>query len=383
MKIGIYLADISQELGGGARFQQQVVRGLLDAASDSHQFFLIGHQANTPLGKSQIMIEEPASPTRAQRLLRRAGLATSDADQTVSILRSHQIDLVYSPHPCALTTEMPYFVTCWDLQHRMQPFFPEVSSVGWTWEAREQHYSNVLRRAAAVITGTEQGKRDVTQFYGVAHDRVSVIPFTVPDVLMSSEAVEPAGMQAEPFIVYPAQFWPHKNHITILLALKYLQQNDGLEIAAVFPGATQPNNACTMQYVRDTAASLGIPVHFPGFVSDGELRWLYEHSIALVFASLFGPDNLPPLEAMSLGCPVIASNVRGAEEQFGDAAVLVESTDEIAMAKAIAVLSKSQEKREKMIERGTRLASTLTQSAYTESLMELLDQFARFRRCWP
>ncbi len=78
MKIGIYQTDISQELGGGARFQQQVIRGLLDSATSSHQFVLIGHDADTPFGTPQIIVDEPASPNRAQRLLRRAGLATSD-----------------------------------------------------------------------------------------------------------------------------------------------------------------------------------------------------------------------------------------------------------------------------------------------------------------
>jgi glycosyltransferase involved in cell wall biosynthesis len=383
MKIGIYLAQISAELGGGARFQKQVVDGLLDSPHDSHEFFLIGHEADTTFGRPQIVVDESASPTRARRLLHRAGLLGTATDQIAPTLQQHHIDLIYSPHPCALTTALPYVVTCWDLQHRMQPFFPEVSTVGWTWESREQHYSNVLRRAAAIVTGTEQGKREVTQFYGVAHDRVTVIPFTAPDVLMSSDSEPVPGLTGEDFIVYPAQFWPHKNHITILHALKHLQQKANLRIPAVFPGSSQPENACTMDHVRDTANRLDIPVHFPGFVSDGQLRWLYENSKALVFASLFGPDNLPPLEAMSLGCPVVASKVRGSEEQFGAAALLVDPGNEIEMAEAIESIWNSEETREKLIERGSRLTSTLTQTGYTNALMRLFDRFARVRRCWP
>ena len=220
MKIGIYLADISSELGGGARFQKQVVDGLLKSPAENHELHLIGHQIDTPFGQPEIVLEQPNSPTRAQRLLSRTGLVASETDKALQTLQDHQIDLVYSPHSCALTTAIPYVVTCWDLQHRMQPFFPEVSTVGWAWESRERHYSNLLRRAAAIVTGTEQGKREVTQFYGVAHDRVSVIPFTTPDVLMSSHAEPVPGLTDEDFIVYPAQFWPHKNHITILHALE-------------------------------------------------------------------------------------------------------------------------------------------------------------------
>lgn len=383
MKIGIYLAKISEQLGGGARFQKQVVDGLLDSASEDHEYCLIGHDQEAGFGPPQIVVEAPSSPTRAQRLLNRAGLVDAESDQIVPLLREHQIDLIYSPHPTALTMQVPYVVTCWDLQHRMQPFFPEVSTVGWKWESREQHYNDLLRRAAGIVTGTEQGKREVTQFYGVAHDRVCVIPFAVPEVLQSSEAEPVPDLAGEEFIVYPAQFWPHKNHITILYALKLLQQRANIQIAAVFPGASQPDNACTMQYIRDTATRLDIPVHFPGFVTDGQLRWLYENSKALVFASLFGPDNLPPLEAMSLGCPVIASRVRGSEEQFGDAALLVEPANEIAMADAIESIWNDEPTRTKLADRGNRLVSTLTQSAYIEALEQLFDRFARFRRCWP
>ncbi|NNE01249.1 MAG: glycosyltransferase, partial [Pirellulaceae bacterium] len=261
MKIGIYLAKISQQLGGGARFQKQVVDGLLDSASDNHEFCLIGHEQATDFGRPLIVVDEPASPTRAKRLLNRAGLADTESDRIALILREHQIDLIYSPHPTALTTELPYVVTCWDLQHRMQPFFPEVSTVGWKWESREQHYNDVFRRAAAVVTGTEQGKREVTQFYGVAHDRVRVIPFTVPDALTSCDSESVPGLTDEEFIVYPAQFWPHKNHITILHALKLLQQQANLRVPAVFPGSARPDNACTTQYIRDTAKALDIPVH--------------------------------------------------------------------------------------------------------------------------
>ncbi|MFM6269445.1 MAG: glycosyltransferase, partial [Dolichospermum sp.] len=50
---------------------------------------------------------------------------------------------------------------------------------------------------------------------------------------------------------------------------------------------------------------------------------LYINAFSLAFMSFFGPDNLPPLEAMALGCPVIASKVSGSEEQLGNNALLV------------------------------------------------------------
>ena len=54
-----------------------------------------------------------------------------------------------------------------------------------------------------------------------------------------------------------------------------------------------------------------------------ELIALYRHALALTFVSYFGPDNLPPLEAFALGCPVITSAIEGVDEQLGNAALYV------------------------------------------------------------
>jgi hypothetical protein len=53
---------------------------------------------------------------------------------------------------------VPYIASVWDLEHRKQPYFPEVSTTGWTWSARENVYNALLPRASMVITGTQAGK---------------------------------------------------------------------------------------------------------------------------------------------------------------------------------------------------------------------------------
>ena len=382
MKIGIYLADISRQIGGGSRFQQMVVGELL-ATQSAHQFCLLAHASDTPFGPPEILIDQSFEPTRVRNLLKRAGVLDTKQGSVLPVLREHEIDLIYSPHPNTLTCDIPFVVTCWDLQHRVRPFFPEVSTSGWSWESREEHYRVALRRAAAVIAGTDHGKQEITQFYGVASERVSVIPYPVPETLLEQQASRPAWAPSKPFVFYPAQFWPHKNHITILHSLRRLQDVHGTEIAVVFPGSAQPDNACTLQYTKNSADGLNVDAHFPGFVTDQELKWLYENCLALVFASLLGPDNLPPLEAMSLGCPVIASSIPGAEEQLQEGALLVEPMSEQAMADAIQSLVTSGELREQLVRRGLQRVSSLRQTSYAASLLQLFDQLALYRRCWP
>src|SRR5437762_10866221 len=85
----------------------------------------------------------------------------------------------------------------------------------------------------------------------------------------------------------------------------------------------------TKEHVMREAKALGVEhrIHTPGFVERSRLTSLYQHADALLYPSLFGPDNLPPLEAMALGCPVVAARVAGAEEQLGNAAALVDPFD--------------------------------------------------------
>jgi len=100
----------------------------------------------------------------------------------------------------------------------------------------------------------------------------------------------------------------------ILEALKILKQDHSIELPCVFTGADQGNLAYVLRY----AERLGVQdlIDYRGKVSDVELAALYKGAVALVYASAVGPDNLPPLEAMALACPVITADVPGAREQY-------------------------------------------------------------------
>ena len=87
-------------------------------------------------------------------------------------------------------------------------------------------------------------------------------------------------------------------------------------------------------------------------MSQNELIALYKDAFALIFLSFFGPDNLPPLEAFGLGCPVIASNVSGSQEQLSDYAILVDPHNENQVAHAIKTLYEKPEIRKDLIKRG-------------------------------
>jgi glycosyltransferase involved in cell wall biosynthesis len=314
--------------------------------------------------------------------LKKRGYGSAEMDQWV---REQQIDVVWFLEPWeprARAASVSYITTVWDLAHRSRPYFPEVSITGWDWEARDQTYRSVLPRASFILTGTYARKSEIVHYYGVNPENVIVIPFPAPLFTREDHRLDiykKYEIRGD-FLIYPAQFWPHKNHINVLIALALLERNRGLAIDMVFTGSDKGNAVHVLEKIDELG--LNDQVHMVGFVPRADLRELYSKALALTFASFFGPDNIPPLEAFALGCPVIASRVSGAQEQFGDAALLFEPADPEDLASAILTLSQDEQMRGRMIQKGAEIAKMRTPQAYVGQVCEIIDKFATIRRCW-
>ncbi|MFM6004329.1 MAG: glycosyltransferase, partial [Sphaerospermopsis kisseleviana] len=166
----------------------------------------------------------------------------------------------------------------------------------------------------------------------------------------------------------------------LLLALKTLQQKYSLELPLVLVGSGTGHKS----YVEAMAKELNLSnqVHFLGFVPQEDMASLYRNAFALTFVTFFGPDNLPPLEAMSLGCPVIASDVPGAQEQLGDAAFLVDPKKPEDIASAIKLLWEDNSLRQNLIARGLARSQKWTVEDYAKQIFAVIDEFEAIRRCW-
>ena len=252
-------------------------------------------------------------------------------------MRSAGVEFVIypSPNPIAFEAGLPYIMAIHDLQHRLQPEFPEVSA-GGEWEMREYIIRNGARRATLLLADSQVGKEDILAFYGaygVTEDRVKVLPFLPASYL---DAAVPAAMRASVratyalpprYLFYPAQFWPHKNHRRIVEALMVLQRTHGVDVPVVFAGSQgDAIREAAFAEVRETAHRGGVSrlLHTIGYVPDAAMSALYAEAAGLVMPTFFGPTNIPILEAWGAGCPVITSDLRGIREQAGDAAVLVD-----------------------------------------------------------
>jgi glycosyltransferase involved in cell wall biosynthesis len=396
MNIGIYIGNMDPTLGGGYTFQESLL-GQLNNVNSSHQFTVF-YKGRLPATLLNVKLKTIAVDEMYRGLLFRRKLnyywrsfinkfrlhkknLTRFSDLELAAMQE-KIELIWLPSQDYIPiSNIPYFFTVWDLQHRLQPYFPEVSR-DHIWQQRETMFSNAIRKASYVITGTEAGKHEITRFYDVPEERIChglLHPTPSFALHCSRQYPLPAGIM-QPYVFYPAQFWSHKNHICILLALKRLKEKEGISINAVFVGRDFGNRA----YIEKQVEQLGLSgqVKLFGFVERETLIGLYQHSLALVYPSFFGPENLPPLEAMALGVPVIAANMPGVNEQLGNHALLFNPADENEMAKHIHTIYSDATLRNEMIQRGHRRSRAFTIEHYMDEMMKLFDRFEKIRRCW-
>jgi glycosyltransferase involved in cell wall biosynthesis len=287
--------------------------------------------------------------------------------------------------PLCFETKLPFVVAIHDLQHRLQPEFPEVSS-GGEWERREHLFRNAARYATLVLTDSEVGREDVLNIYekyGVSPQRVKVLPF-LPAPYLSPAATEigPEQVRAryqlpDRYMFYPAQFWPHKNHARIVQALKLVKEEHNLEAHVVFCGShTAPIREQTFREVMRLARELQIErqVHYLGYVPDAAMVGLYMAAVALVMPTFFGPTNIPVLEAWALNCPVVTSDLRGIREQAGDAAILVNPRSVEAIADSIYRLWTDESLRCELIHRGQQRIASYSDEDYSSRLKGIIEE---------
>jgi glycosyltransferase involved in cell wall biosynthesis len=394
MKVGVYLDDYVPQDGGGYTFQTEIFLALSKLIGQSHhQFVFISEPGNGIArqvhdNKLQWLPCPPPGfiekltdflirmwPDLRSRLRWRSSLERN--------ARRAGIEFIWFLSPRSKSVDLPYMTIVLDLQHRLQPWFPEVSARG-EWETRERHYANLLPRAAAIIAGTQAGKDEIVRFYKVPAERIYILPHPTPSYVFASNDEEDKKVLARlglksGYLFYPAQFWAHKNHINLLIALNQLHQQ-GLKLSLVLAGADFGNRSSVETKIRELR--LENHVYILGFVPQSDLPALYRGALALTYVSFFGPENLPPLEAFALGCPVIAANVSGAEEQMDGSALLVNPADPLAIATAIRKLADDKKLRDSLVARGHKRAASWTVENFVKKALGIIDEFEAIRRNW-
>ncbi len=379
-----YASDATE--GGAYTFGATVLEALRAAQAGSRHEFVLYAAA----GARELPGMRRIPHTLGERYRRRAIYLLRDVHDRVDAPRAplrtwfersiaaEGIDLVWFASNYAEDCDVPFLVTMLDVEHLRQPWFPELGPRG-EWERRHAYFSRYIPKATRIIVPNAAGAEQVERQWRVGPERILSLHHPTPSFALSGGDGPPPPLPPHwglcaPYLLYPAQFWAHKDHATVLEALAELP---GYELALV--GADKGQ----LDRVRRRARELGVAerTRFLGFVGLDEVVALYRNAHALAYASRFGPENLPPLEAFALGCPAIVADVPGAAHQLGEAALRFPVGDAAALAAAVRRLEDPELRRD-LVERGRRVARTHTAEAYVRGVLDFLDEFEPVRRLW-
>jgi glycosyltransferase involved in cell wall biosynthesis len=340
MTVGISLLTlVPGVVGGSETYARELVRALERVGQHDYRVF-------KPTIAEGDLPGRTVRSYRASRSFPGRVFAMSQAAVAPRPLRREleldELDAIHFPLTVMLprVDQPPAAISLLDIQH---VFFPEFFSRA-ELAYRKVVYGWSLRNARTVIAISQHVKETLVERMGVDADRVAVIHLGLDHGLFHPNGAAPR----RPFLLYPANPWPHKNHERLFEAfgrvrrarpeLRLVLTGTGLERLRVFPE--------------------GVEVR--GRIPREELAELYRTAAALVFPSLYEGFGQPPLEAMASGTPVAVSAAGSLPEVCGDAAIYFDptSTDEIAEA-ILAVLEQPGH----LVERGLARAAQFTWDA--------------------
>jgi glycosyltransferase involved in cell wall biosynthesis len=317
---------------------------------------VIRYQLEDSVGACQ----RAALPKRLAIMLRRARVLQSAAfarqghhvasgRELSSALRAKQVEIVHFPYQRYFETDLPFIFEPWDLQHLHYPGNFSENEVRF----REHLYREACQRASLVVVPTRWGKRDLVSKFGVDEGKIAVIS-RGPGDLSAESAQRPAQALPPRYIVYPAKFWPHKNHVRLFEALKQLRSK-GCTLPLVCTG--EPVSAIP-EDLRTAISLHGLEdqITFLGHLERQALTAVLKGAEMLAFPSLFEGYGIPVLEAMSLGVPVVCSRIGPLDEIVSGAAQQFNAQEASDIARSIEAVWLNRDLRDKLRMLGKRRA---------------------------
>ncbi|MFX0199899.1 MAG: glycosyltransferase family 4 protein, partial [Candidatus Hodarchaeota archaeon] len=209
-----------------------------------------------------------------------------------------------------------------DLQHQIYPQFFSPQEIA----VRDSFLCDVRRKADRIICISENVRQSALKHLKVDPKRTYVVPICIQSRLHRLKPDEvnthlaSLGIDRHPYMFYPANFWPHKNHRMLLTAYgMFLSRNPDKKIDLAFTGVLGK----LQEELKDAVRRMGLAkqVHFLGFLPQEQLTAVWQGCEFLIFPSLYEGFGIPVLEAMSFGKPVLCSNATSLPEIAGDAAL--------------------------------------------------------------
>ncbi|HET9730465.1 MAG TPA: glycosyltransferase family 1 protein [Acidimicrobiia bacterium] len=283
--------------------------------------------------------------------------------------------VLHATNYLAPPSRLPTLITVHDCSFVRYPELctPEV-------RAFEPILRRALTRGATIHTVSEFIADDVEEVFGRdlrAQGKLVVIPWGVPPLGPESAMPEALATRigARPYVLAIGTLEPRKNLAQLVSAFGEIAA-DLPDLLLVLAGRDGPARPAVDAAIARLPQTVQQRVILAGGVSDPARRALLERATAVAYPSIYEGFGFPTLEAMSVGVPVVAARAGAVPEVTGDAAVLVDATDEQALGDAIARLVTDEPGRAALIARGWRQAARYSWRTTATALADCYAQLA-------
>lgn len=416
MKIGYWLGNASLDQGGTSPYAWRVLESLLIGSKIQQVDLIILCFAEVEkdcldlINKYQARAKLYIIPQQfniINRLVNLFGTFISKVNTKLNItseklkhlnywfrwFSSLEIDLLHIPYQLLRVPDQtvpyyglpyPFIVTMHDVQ---ELHYPEFFSPG-VRAYRAINFWKSLESANKVVVSFDHVKQDLVKYFCLPDSKIQVCPLPYQEICLQSPSDEEDKKYQdkygtyENFILYPAQTWEHKNHLSLIKAVELIQEKSGKLVQVVCTGKKNANFLPLIEKYLE-ASQVANQIHFLGIVPETELYWLYKNCSLVVIPTLYEAGSFPLLEAMQLEVPVICSSVTSLPETIGDSRFIFEPLDIEQIANLIVQLLDSPQLRADNVLNGRKRIEQLREVdnfSYIYSLWEsaLKNNFSNF-----
>jgi glycosyltransferase involved in cell wall biosynthesis len=246
-------------------------------------------------------------------------------------------------------------------------FFPELVRKE-TLNHLRRYLPNEIKTAGKIIAVSNQTKRDIEKIFTVAPEKVKVV-YNGNSLKESA----PRAISNKPYLLFVGTLEPRKNILSILDAFERVR-NKGIFFHLYLIGKVGWSSSKILEKIASHPFSADISRL--SYVDSESIVSFYREAFCLLFPSLYEGFGLPVVEAMSMGCPVIATALASIPEVGGDACLYVKQDPE-SIAEGIVKLYEDEELRRALGAKGLQQARKFSWKTCADETLEVLKEAAR------
>ena len=246
--------------------------------------------------------------------------------------------------------------------------YPELNNDDiYKW--REKHYSRISKWADIVLVDSNLGKNQYFETYN--RNNSQILEYIAPDYIRKSSKKNLGYNNEFVKFFYPAQFWEHKNHIKLILACKKLLDSGISNWSLTLTGSKKNNYYNIVRMISEYQLEEFIIIK--DYVSNEIMLDYYTNFSCLIFVSNLGPTNIPPIESLTMACPMIISDVYAMKSQIKDSALYIDPESEESIFLMMKKFIKSVDVRKDLVKNGKKNRNNFTLKRFSNDLDSIIN----------